>query len=59
MNFHVGSMSVFIVTLFVCVATLQLHLHVFRLCCGFVATFLPCISLESLSQHCLSMSQHT
>ena len=46
MDFHVGLMSVFVVTLFVCVATLQLHFCVFRLCCGFVATFLP--SLQCL-----------
>ena len=35
-DFHAGPMSVF-------VATLQLHLRVFRLYCGFVATFLPCL----------------
>ena len=33
--------SVFVATLFVYVTTLQLHLCVFRLCCGFVATFMP------------------
>ena len=42
-DFHVGPMSFFVATLFVCVATLKLHLCVFRLCCSFVATFLPCL----------------
>ena len=39
-DFYVGLMSVF-------VATLQLHLCVFRLCCGFVSTFLPCLKCLS------------
>ena len=42
-DFHAGPMSVFGVTLFIYVETLQLHLRVFRLCCGFVTTFVPCL----------------
>ena len=40
-DFHACPVSIFVATLFVCVTTLQLHLCVFRLCCGFIATFMP------------------
>ena len=43
MDFHAGLVSVFIETLFFYVATLQLNLCVFMLCCRFVATFLSCL----------------
>ena len=42
-DFHAGPMSVFVVTLFVCVVIVLLHLRVFRLCYDFVATLLPCL----------------
>ena len=40
MDFHAGPMNVFVATLFICVAILQLHLCVFKLCYGFAPTFL-------------------
>ena len=43
MDFHAGPMNVFVVALFVYVATLQLYLCVFRLFCGFVAAFMLCL----------------
>ena len=43
MDFHAGPVSVFITTLFVYVATLQLNLCIFKLYCSFVAKFLSCL----------------
>ena len=42
-DFHATIVSVFVTILFVNVATFQLQLCVFKLCCGLVATFLPCL----------------
>ena len=46
-DFHTGLASVFVATLFVYVASFHLHLCVFRLYCGFVTKFLPCLQCLS------------
>ena len=57
MDSHAGPVSLFVATLFVCVVTLQLHLCVLRLYCGFMATFLLGIPFDLLSRHNLLMSR--
>ena len=47
MDFTAGLVDIFVTTKLVYVATLQLNC-VFRLCCGFVATFLTCLQFIAI-----------
>ena len=48
MDFNAGLVDIYVPTKLVYVATLQLTLGVFRLCCAFVTTFLTCLQFINL-----------